>query len=93
MADDPDESLVYCLFGAFEKATLKAAQQHTYTCDRAKADLGYRPLLSSTEGMRRVAQKYEEAEARRGRTPRPLSYFVLGLLLAVALWWALRAAV
>ena len=27
---------------------LKAAQQHTYTCDRAKADLGYRPLLSST---------------------------------------------
>ena len=67
---------------------LKAAQQHTYTCDRAKADLGYRPLLSSTEGMRRVAQKYEEAEARRGHTPRPLSYFVLGLLLAVALWWA-----
>ena len=61
-------------------------------CDRAKADLGYRPLLSSTEGMRRVAQKYEQAEARRGRTPRPLSYFVLGLLLAVALWWALRAA-
>ena len=42
--------------------------------------------------MRRVAQKYEQAEARRGRTPRPLSYFVLGLLLAVALWWALRAA-
>ena len=70
---------------------LKAAQQHTYTCDRAKADLGYRPLLSSTEGMRRVAQKYERAEARRGHKPRPLSYFVLGLLLAVALWWALRA--
>ena len=41
--------------------------------------------------MRRVAQKYEEAEARRGHKPRPLSYFVLGLLLAVALWWALRA--
>ena len=63
----------------------------TRTCDRAKADLGYRPL-SSTEGMRRVARKYERAEARRARKPRPLSYFVLGLLLAVALWWALRAA-
>ena len=35
MADDPDESLVYCLFGAFEKATLKAAQQHYYLVEFA----------------------------------------------------------
>ena len=26
--DAPDDSLVYCLFGGFEKATLRAAQQH-----------------------------------------------------------------
>ena len=50
----------------------KSAVQHTYSCRRAREQLGYAPLLSSSAGMERVAQLYagkreEERRAARAR--------------------------
>ena len=51
---------------------LKAAVHHTYSCQRARTELGYAPRLNSTGGMERVAaafarKRQQETSASRTR--------------------------
>lgn len=44
---------------------VKTAVYHTFSCQAARIDLGYAPLLTSTEGMRRVAAVYGATSGAR----------------------------
>eukprot|EP00966_Prymnesium_polylepis_P146682 3387694-Prymnesium_polylepis.2 len=61
----------------------KSAVQHTYSCRRAREQLGYVPLISSTAGMERVARTHARPTAEPD--PEGRRRWSFWLLLAVAL--------
>jgi nucleoside-diphosphate-sugar epimerase len=63
----------------------KSAVHHTFGISRARADLGYSPRITSSEGMRRVAAVYAVSSSAHGAGIRlTLVLLVLALLACAA---------